>query len=249
MAITLGDGESPAGPWRIVLFGELIALALEQASATVGRPLILAVDGRAGSGKSTLAERLCLAHPNATVVHTDDLIGHSFFGWTELLIQGVLRPLWMGGAARYLPPCPDLNGRRRPITVAVGTDLVVVEGVGASRSDLRPWIDGSIWVQADVHEAERRWVDRDGGPEVVGVLRSEWMTEEIAFLAQDRPWERASVIVAGTSIEAYDRNFEVLVASALKAWSNQDQTWSIGDGFPFREASTLPGTETPIRIE
>jgi hypothetical protein len=179
------------------------------------------VDGRAGSGKTTLAQQLSRAHPNAAVVHTDDLIGHSFFGWTELLIEGVLRPLRIGGAAHYLPPCADLHGRRRPIAVAAGMGLVVLEGVGASRTGLGPWIDRSIWVQADVNEAERRWVTRDGGPEVVGSLRTAWMTEETLFLAQDRPWERATAIVAGTSCEPYDRNAAVPVAPALLSRSTQ----------------------------
>jgi ABC-type cobalamin/Fe3+-siderophores transport system ATPase subunit len=215
LAITLGEGEPPAGPWRVVPFDALIAMILAHGPTPAGRPMVVAVDGRAGSGKSTLAQQLCRAHPNAAVVHTDDLIGHSFFGWTELLIDGVLRPLRIGGAANYLPPCADLHGRRRPITLAPGTELVLLEGVGASRPELGPWIDRSIWVQADVNEAERRWVTRDGGPEVVGSLRSEWMSEEVAFLAHDRPWERASVIVAGTASEPYDRNAEVLVVTAL----------------------------------
>src|SRR5680860_403430 len=108
MVIALGDGEPPASPWRVVPIGALISMILEYGPAAAGRPLVVAVDGRAGSGKSTLAEQLCLAHPNASVVHTDDLIGHSFFGWTEFLIEGVLQPLQIGGAAHYLPPSADL---------------------------------------------------------------------------------------------------------------------------------------------
>jgi hypothetical protein len=215
MSITLGAGEPPAGPWRVVPMCTLLALVLDCDPAPAGRPWIVAVDGRAGSGKSTLADRICQGIPNAAVVHTDDFIGHSFFGWTDLLIEGVLRPLQSGCAVHYRPPDGDAYGQRRLIALAAGLDLIVVEGVGASRTALAPWIDRSTWIQADVGEAVRRGIARDGGPEVAGALWRAWMVEEVAFLAQDRPWERASLIVASTSSQPYDRDTEVLVAPAL----------------------------------
>jgi hypothetical protein len=215
MPITLGAGEPPAGPWQAVSIGVLLTLILDHTPAPTGRPWIVAVDGRAGSGKSTLAERLCHAHPAAAVVHTDAFLGHSFFGWSELLVEGVLCPLRTGCAVHYCPPDRDLQGQRGLIAIAAGLDLVVVEGVGASRIALGPWIDRAVWVQADVEEAERRWIVRDGGPEAVGSLGRAWMTEEVAFLAEDRPWARASLIVAGTPRQPYDRHTEVMVAPAL----------------------------------
>ena len=213
--MTLGAGEPAAGPWRAVPIGVLLALVLDHGPAPAGRPWIVAVDGRAGSGKSTLADRLCRGLPNAAVVHTDDFIGYSFFGWNDLLVEGVLRPLRAGCAVHYRPPGGDPHGGRGPIAIAAGLDLVVVEGVGSSRTALGPWIDRSAWVQADVEEAVRRGIARDGGPEVAGALWGEWMVEEVAFLAQDRPWERASLIVAGTPSQPYGRDTEVLVAPAL----------------------------------
>ncbi len=219
MAMTLGAGEPPAGPWSVVPICTLLALVLDRGPAPAGRPWIVAVDGRAGSGKSTLAARLCRAIPNAAVVHTDDFIGHSFFDWTDLLVEAVLRPLRAGCAVHYRPPDGDAYGQRRLIALAVGLGLVVVEGVGSSRTALGPWIDRSAWVQADVEEAVRRGIARDGGPEVAGALWGAWMVEEVAFLAQDRPWERASLIVAGSPSQPYDRDTEVLVAPALLARS------------------------------
>ena len=214
--VTRGAGEPLAGPWRVVSIGALLELVLDLGPAPAGRPWIVAVDGRAGSGKSTLAARLCRGIPTAAVVHTDDFIGHSFFDWTDLLVEGVLRPLRAGCAVHYRPPDGDAYGRKRLIAVAAGLDLVVVEGVGASRHALGPWIDRSVWIQADVEEAERRWIARDGGPEEVGSLAGAWMAEEVAFLARDRPWERASLFIAGTSSQPYERATEVLLAPALQ---------------------------------
>ena len=214
--MTRGAGEPLAGPWRVVPIGGLLELVLNHGAAPAGRPWIVAVDGRAGSGKSTLADRLCLGIANSAVVHTDDFIGYSFFGWTDLLVEGVLRPLRAGSAVQYIPPAGDLYGQLKQITVSARLDLVVVEGVGASRHALGPWIDRSVWIQADVEEAERRWIARDGGPEEVGSLAGAWMTEEVAFLARDRPWERASLFVAGTSSQPYQRATEVLLAPGLQ---------------------------------
>ncbi len=217
MPILLGNGEPFAGPWRAVPIDALLEAITESGPAPAGRPWIVAVDGRAGSGKSTLAGQLCEALPNTAVVHTDDFLGHSFFGWCDLLIDGVLRPLRAGGAVHYRPTQRDLYGRHRLVDLPSGLDLVVIEGVGSSQRALGPWIDGSVWIQADVEVAERRWIARDGGAEVVGSLGPEWMTAEVAFLEQDRPWERATVILAGTSSEPYDRRTEVLVATSRSA--------------------------------
>ena len=40
----------------------------------------------------------------------------------------------------------------------------------------------------------------------------DWMIEELPFLAADRPWERATIIVAGTSDITHDPVGEVVIA-------------------------------------
>jgi hypothetical protein len=69
-----------------------------------------------------------------------------------------------------------------------------------------------VWVQSDWLEAERRGLIRDGGDaEALGGWRA-WETEELPFLAADRPWERAKVIVAGTPPIDHDPVRDVVVA-------------------------------------
>ena len=53
-------------------------------------------------------------------------------------------------------------------------------------------------------------IARDGG-DVAGW--EEWQSEELPFLARDRPWERADVIVAGTGVGG---GSGLLVAPALE---------------------------------
>jgi hypothetical protein len=161
----------------------------------------LAVDGRSSSGKTTLAGRLGVAVPGAAVVHTDDIAWwHSRFGWADLLVDGVLNPARTGQAVSYRPPAWHDRDRQGAIEVPAGCRLLIVEGVGAARRESAAMTDVAVWVQADEREAERRSLARVGRPgesPTVQHLR-DWMAEEVPFLAEQRPWERADLVVSGT---------------------------------------------------
>jgi energy-coupling factor transporter ATP-binding protein EcfA2 len=202
----LGPGEPVAGPWEAVSSAELVARVLDGAEAPDGRPLILAVDGRSGGGKSTLANLLADAMPLSAVVHTDDVAwNESMFDWADLLVTGVLEPLRRGEAVSYRPPAWAVHGRAGSIDVPAGLAAVIVEGVGAGRRELSELIDVLVWVQSDYAEAERLGLARDIASGVNGDARAavnfwhQWMAAEIPFLEHDRPWERATIIAAGTS--------------------------------------------------
>jgi len=49
------------------------------------------------------------------------------------------------------------------------------------------------------------------------------MTEQIPFLAADRPRERATIIVAGTADVTYDPIAEVVIAAPLLAAADTSQ--------------------------
>jgi len=192
-----GD-EPSADPWRVQSWSALLSDLLP-GEPPGGRPTIIAIDGHSGSGKSTAAGRLASCHPRSVVVHTDDVAWwESFFDWDELMRTGVLEPLHAGSDVRFRPPAWDARHRDGSITVPSGTTLVLVEGVGASRTTLAPWLDASVWVQSDYDEANRRGIARDvahgQGPD----FWWEWMAAENPFLLADRPWERATAIVCGT---------------------------------------------------
>lgn len=164
-----------------------------------GRPAVLAVDGRSGSGKSTFASAVCAHLPGSVVVHTDDVAWwESFFGWDALMATGVLEPARRGGDVRYRPPAWETRGREGRIRVPAGARLLIVEGVGASRRSLAHLVDASVWVQSDGAEARRRGIERDGGDADAAGFWDDWQAEEIPFLATDRPWERAALVVCGT---------------------------------------------------
>ena len=143
--MTLAAEEPAAGPWRVAPLSELVAMLLDAGATHVGRPPIVAVDGRSGSGKTTLAERVRTAVPGAEVVHTDDIAWwHSRFGWHDLMIDGVLEPIHRGQSVHYQPPAWASRGRTGHIDVSAKAALVIIEGVGAARRELAHLLDAVV---------------------------------------------------------------------------------------------------------
>jgi hypothetical protein len=228
MALLLAPEEPEAGPWR----AESLSAVIEALTgpgpgrAVVGRPVVLAVDGRSNAGKTTLAGRICRAIPGSAVVHTDDIAWeHSRFGWADLLIGGILVPVQQGRAVSYRPPRWAEHGREGSIEVPAGCPLVVVEGDGAGRREAADLIDALIWVQSDRREAGRRSAARAARPGAADLANAPadgspfdedgWMAEEAAFNTAQRTWERSDVIVCGTPEIPGDPVAEIVVAPPL----------------------------------
>ena len=209
-------GEPDAGPWQAEPLESLVQRLLPAAGQRLKRPWIVAVDGRSGSGKTTLVDRLRARVPESDVVYTDDVAWHlSFFDWADELRDGVLEPLLRGEAVHYRPPGWVARERPGAIALAAGRSVVWVEGSGSSRQALSDLVDASIWVQCDNLEARRRLLARDGQEEED--LHREWEEQEIPFLLEDRPWERATAIVAGRPALAHDPDTHVVTAQPKPA--------------------------------
>ena len=196
-SLALETGEPAASDWRWQPVPELLA----EITAPAGGPgrVVVGVDGRQGSGKTTLAHALAESVPFGHVVHTDDVAWwHGFFTWERLLIDGILTPFIAGGAVDFRPPAWAERGREGSISVPAQTRLLVVEGVGAGRAELRDRMAATVWVQADRHEARRRGLERDGNSPEAIAFWDEWAAAELEFLAHERPWALADAVVCGT---------------------------------------------------
>lgn len=190
----------------------------------------MAIDGRSGSGKTTLAEALSAHLPGSVILHTDDIAWYeSFFGWDHLMAAGLLLPLRRGSAVQFRPPAWDRRGREGAITVPAGVPFVIVEGVGSSRRSLGTLLDATVWLQADHEEAWRRGIARDGGTDEVVSFWEEWGRAEARFLAEDRPWERASVIACGTPELVPPDQIDLGPQAALAALLGSDPASSRAD--------------------
>ena len=204
MAMTLPSGEPATTNWQVVTTSGLVETVTAAIGEPVGRPRVIAVDGRGAAGKSTLTQALAAALPRATVVHTDDIAWHEpFFGWGHLLAE-LLTAVHGGRGAALRPPAWDAYDRPGRIEVPGDAATVLVEGTGSSPRECASLIDLTIWVQSDFTVAERRGIDRDialgvnGDPEQTIDFWHEWMNHELAYFADQRPWERAGLVVGGT---------------------------------------------------
>ena len=193
--------EPDFGPWRAVPAAEVAATLLARIPAPDDeRIAIVAIDGRSAAGKSTAAERLRAVIPGACVVHTDDIAWwHSFFGWADLMREGVLEPVRRGELpVRYRPPAWDARGRDGAVEVPAACEVLLVEGVGAGRMELADLLDAVVWVQSHEPEARRRGIERDGGDAAAEAFWDEWDAEEVPFLEDQAPWTRADLVICGT---------------------------------------------------
>jgi hypothetical protein len=181
-----------------------------RAKNLVDHGLVIAVDGQSASGKTTFSTRLA-ASLNAPLVHTDDVASHhSFFDWWPLLIEHVLVPFRAGHAINWTPEAWINRGREGGIVVPTAP-VLVVEGVSASRRELMHLIDVAIWMDVDPNLAEHRGLERDGPKN--RAFWFEWQAEEVPFLNQDQPWERANLIVDGAPTVEHDPATQYVVIS------------------------------------
>lgn len=212
----LHRGETAAEGWRPVDLSDLVRSMLPD-PRPAGRPSMVAVDGRGGAGKSTLAEHLSRLTPPSVVVHTDDIAWHhGFFDWGQLIADNVLQPIHSGVPVSFRPLAWVERGRDGAIEVPAGLDVVWVEGTGVIRQDLEPWFDATVFIQGDLDEQERRLAARDGDTPEIREFIQRWLAEEIPFMQRERPWDRASVVIDGTSSLPVEPN-QVVVATTRSA--------------------------------
>lgn len=182
---------------------DLAALAarLQALPPSCGPVRLVAVDGHAGSGKSTFATRLAAAcadqgatHAPAPVLRLDDLATHEeLFAWTGRLREQVLEPLTAGRSARY--GVYDWVRRRFESERALApAPVVLLEGVGAGRRAVRPYLAELIWMETAEETAWARGRRRDGPG--LAAFWDGWIPSERKHFAMDPSRPYANLLVS-----------------------------------------------------
>ncbi|KQZ74869.1 uridine kinase [Nocardioides sp. Root151] len=199
-------------------------LADRLASARTDHPLRVGIDGRCGSGKTTLAHELTdrLTARGVPAVHLDsDGFHHvravrrrqsddqarvyyeSAYDF-DSLAQRVLRPLGPGGSLTYATKVHDLetdevfNDR---VATAEPDAVLVAACTFLQRGELRELWDEVIYLDTTREAAMLRGVGRDssalGGEEQArAAYDARYMAACDIYVAEERPVERASIVVA-----------------------------------------------------
>ncbi|MEV6280444.1 aminodeoxychorismate synthase [Nocardia sp. NPDC051832] len=170
-----------------------LAQTLRALPPSCGPVRLVGVDGHAGSGKSTFAGQLSAALGGAPVLNLDDLATHSeFFQWTDRLREQVLAPFKWGHTAFYRAydwqQC-EFGGER----ALLAEPVVLLEGVGAGRRMLRPYLAQLLWMECGAEESWERGRQRDGA--ALSSFWDEWTAEERAHFAEDPARPHADLLV------------------------------------------------------
>ena len=166
---------------------------------------MVAIDGWGCGGKTALAEGLLdRLEPAFQYLSTDEFFAGygavdpgpvKHLRWLE--IEAVWRGLrlttraeargydWEAG--RIMPPA-QLTGR-----------AWLVEGLFALHPSLRDLYDLTIWVQGRLDNRLTRVMARDGA-HMIPFWEREWMPTERAYMASERPWLTADIVVAGAEL-------------------------------------------------
>ncbi|MEZ0069868.1 uridine kinase [Streptacidiphilus sp. MAP12-20] len=187
-----------------------LASQLAATGPSCGATRLIAVDGYAGSGKTTFAARLAArlaaalgdALGDAPVVHLDDLATHEqFFDWTERLLDEVVTPLAERRAVRHRVYDWNTAHFDSVREIAAAPPFLILEGVGAGRRAIRPWLAALLWMDVDAESARARGERRDG-PELAEFW-ARWIGEQSAHFRADPSRPFADFLVSGTTGELF----------------------------------------------
>jgi molybdenum cofactor guanylyltransferase len=173
--------------WRLrssaAVLSIMDVIADHQAAAPAA-PVVVAVDGPSCAGKSILANALAL-RSGAAVVEGDDFYRHTLprltvaereamsdaavvdavIDWERLRAEALL-PLRVRESARFQPYDWDADdGRLAPPKIIPPADVIIVEGVYATRPELADLVDVAVYLGVDRQVRARRYAERGNDPD------------------------------------------------------------------------------------
>lgn len=185
---------------EFISYKELLSLIRQEMAP--GKPLVLAVDGRAAAGKSTLAANLNLAL-GAGVVHMDDFyLPRAQQGGMEVMagnmdkdrfLQEVISPLKNGTAFAYRAfDCRQQDFA--PGLVEINRPIIVVEGAYSLLPLWGRYYALSLFVDIEPSRQRARIRQRNG-EEGLKAFLDEWIPREEAYFDACQVKQRCQYII------------------------------------------------------
>jgi len=185
----------------------------------VGGVFFIAIDGHGGSGKSTLA-KLMAKELKAEIIRVDDFADwDNPHNWWPRVIEQVFSPIKAGvKTLSYQPSSWWKDHQPSPITDKPVTNLMILEGLGSSRSQFDDFISLRIFVDTPRELCITRGVERDMGngksKEDLTILWMKWLSEEDEYFNNDNPKAKADYVVDG--IKPYEEQLALMFGTEAK---------------------------------
>jgi len=174
------------------------------------QPVVVGIDGQGGSGKSTLARELVQDLPlKVAVVKGDDFYSDTldeakallnpeegyedYFDWRRLRsdILGCARD--NSPTLRYKQYDWNIAAMGEWLEIPI-PEVLIVEGVYTLRPELRDYFDVTVFVQTSETTRLQRQSSRG---ENTRFWISRWVAAEDLYVAREKPWEWADVLLDG----------------------------------------------------
>lgn len=185
---------------------------IAEAREREGRPITVGISGYCGSGKSTLARGLVEAVPGSIRMRGDDFLDPARShkrspDWDGVervrLARDVLRPFQQAQRAQF----QRYDWSKRELgafETLPSAEVLVVDVIGLFHPEALPYLDFTIWVDADVADAAARGMRRDHvlGRDHDRLWNDVWIPNERDFDLRFGPRSVASVVVPAEAFAA-----------------------------------------------
>jgi uridine kinase len=167
--------------------------ALYDHTKTLPSPIIT-IDGPAGAGKTTLATHLSISLGNyrsTLVIHMDDL----YNGWKDPFGQPFIDSLMkitsshIAGVACKIPQYDWATSSYGASKTYQPAQLLILEGVGSSTSQIRERVSASIWIDINPEDGLQRVLVRDGV--AIADEMAQWLKTQETFFIEEKSAESA----------------------------------------------------------
>lgn len=174
-----------------------LTAALFDLCKSSSRPII-AIDGPAGAGKTTLAEHLSAALSlkyKCTTIHMDDL----YNGWDSPFDHHFTNALTTACTSHQNSKKYALShynwskGEYGAAVEAPQSELLILEGVGASHELIRPFLTASIWIDIEPSQGLERVLKRDG--EAIAAEMQSWLTQQDQLFSDNQSMITADFVL------------------------------------------------------